>query len=210
MSEHQPVTAEELAEVARLDVTHCTGISAGWCPVHGDCVCPYDEDNGHDFTNEACPLHGTTSAHGDDEEDPPPIARSLILRLAHDLAERTAERDTAQASIRGLIEAMNEAQADRDALARHVERLIREAGDIRADERKRAKDEQDEAVSAAHQRAIDRVEQLEGDNAKLRRIVDDADRVKDENETLRRDLASTRAELKALHDVLSGAKKVST
>jgi hypothetical protein len=131
-----PVTAEELAQIERLDVTRCTGISAGWCPAHGDCVCPYDEDNGHDFTNEACPLHGTTSAHGDDEEEPPPIARSLVLRLARDLA-------TARASIRNLIESLNTAQTDRDAIGDRCLDLGRELEALRAavrvhEERRRA------------------------------------------------------------------------
>lgn len=94
--------------------------------------------------------------------------------------------------------AASEAIAESDALAATVERLIREAGAIRADERKRAKADEDALVSAAHQRAIDRVDLLEGEVAKLRQLVDDADRAKAEH-------AATRDELRRLHDVLSGA-----
>ena len=113
----------------------------------------------------------------------------LARRLAHDLAERTAERD---------------------ALAATVERLIREAGAIRLDERQRAKAEHDSLADQGRLRCERRCEELEDTIARMRRIINDADRVKDENETLRRDLANTRAELQKLHDVLSGAKKVST
>ena len=103
----------------------------------------------------------------------------------HDLAERTAERD---------------------ALAATIERLIREAGAIRLDERQRAKAEHDSLADQGRARCERRCEELEDTIARMRRIIDDADRVKDENETLRRDLTSTRAELKALHDVLSGKR----
>jgi len=39
----------------------CTGISATWCPIHGDCTCADREDlNDYD-----CPLHSSSSDHGD-------------------------------------------------------------------------------------------------------------------------------------------------
>lgn len=42
-------------------MNQCTGISAGWCPIHGDCICkdPYDK-NDYD-----CPLHSESSTHGE-------------------------------------------------------------------------------------------------------------------------------------------------
>jgi len=46
----------------------CTGISANWCPVHGECTCPhYDDnpDNGRTLNDESCPLHSSTSSHGE-------------------------------------------------------------------------------------------------------------------------------------------------
>jgi hypothetical protein len=39
----------------------CTGISASWCPVHGDCTC-VDVDDRNDDT---CPLHAERSTHGE-------------------------------------------------------------------------------------------------------------------------------------------------
>lgn len=97
--------------------------------------------------------------------------------------------------------ALAERTAERAALAATVERLIREAGAIRLDERQRANAEHDADLDRAHQRAIDRADELERDNARLRRLVDDADRAKAEHE-------KTRDELRRLHDVLSGAKKL--
>lgn len=45
------------------EANHCTGISASWCPIHGDCVCPNRED---DLSDPACPLHAPNSSHGED------------------------------------------------------------------------------------------------------------------------------------------------
>jgi hypothetical protein len=42
----------------------CTGLTAVWCPVHGDCVCPR-EDNGDilSMDDALCPLHSPRSEH---------------------------------------------------------------------------------------------------------------------------------------------------
>lgn len=37
----------------------CTGLSATWCPIHGDCKC-----EGEDRASYQCPLHSPTSSHG--------------------------------------------------------------------------------------------------------------------------------------------------
>lgn len=46
---------------------HCTGVSACWCPIHGDCICDRDES----LKDEDCPLHSWNSNHaeGDLHED---------------------------------------------------------------------------------------------------------------------------------------------
>jgi hypothetical protein len=52
------------AKMGRLDIPAghgCTGISAGWCPVCGDCVCKDELDK----NDEACPLHSESSRHGE-------------------------------------------------------------------------------------------------------------------------------------------------
>ena len=38
----------------------CTGVSAAWCPVCGDCKCP---DREQDLDDPRCPLHGSASDH---------------------------------------------------------------------------------------------------------------------------------------------------
>lgn len=50
-------------DIEARDRRDCTGVAASWCPVHGDCTCPYDEDNGRDHSDFHCPLHGDHSAH---------------------------------------------------------------------------------------------------------------------------------------------------
>lgn len=46
----------------------CTGVTATWCPVHGDCVCPpheeYGEDYGRTLNDPGCELHRHDSKHG--------------------------------------------------------------------------------------------------------------------------------------------------
>lgn len=47
----------------------CTGIAASWCPVHGNCSCPRDEEGARTENRSGvdCPLHGLASNHGDAE-----------------------------------------------------------------------------------------------------------------------------------------------
>lgn len=118
-----PVTAEELESVAKLDVAHCTGISAGWCPVHGDCTCPRDGTDTREEQADDCPLHGTASNHGDDEDEPPQIARSLVLRLARDLADArhdlAAEREISARLADRVLDLARELEALRAAVRAH-------------------------------------------------------------------------------------------
>lgn len=65
------------AEADRLEAAACTGLTATWCPTHGDCTCPelFDavdeqgrgigEPQGRDMNDERCPLHATASSHGE-------------------------------------------------------------------------------------------------------------------------------------------------
>lgn len=43
----------------------CTGISAAWCPIHGDCTCGPNEMHEPALCDEHCALHSPTSTHGD-------------------------------------------------------------------------------------------------------------------------------------------------
>lgn len=40
-------------------VTRCTGLTARWCPTHGDCACDPDGD----MNDPTCPLHAPKSTH---------------------------------------------------------------------------------------------------------------------------------------------------
>jgi hypothetical protein len=59
------------AEADRLESTSCTGLTATWCPVHGDCRCPHvyyadgDEPQGRTLNDPACPLHAVSSSHAE-------------------------------------------------------------------------------------------------------------------------------------------------
>lgn len=40
----------------------CTGVSATWCPIHGDCIC---NRGAGEMNSEACPLHCRASTHAE-------------------------------------------------------------------------------------------------------------------------------------------------
>jgi len=52
-----------------MEQPRCTGIAASWCPIHGDCKCPTDENGERWEEDEKCPLHGSGSTHGDDARE---------------------------------------------------------------------------------------------------------------------------------------------
>lgn len=52
-----------LGEARRLESAECTGLSAVWCPVHGDCAC----DSALDDPN--CPLRSPRSIHAEHKDD---------------------------------------------------------------------------------------------------------------------------------------------
>lgn len=128
-SEREAVTDEELAEVERLDTTHCTGVSAGWCPVHGDCTCPRDGTDTREEQSETCPLHGGQSPHGDDTDDAPQIKRSVVLRLAVEVRQGRLWRTLALALIatrgRGNAPEVLRAIDELEQMGEHVPAVVR-------------------------------------------------------------------------------------
>jgi hypothetical protein len=66
------------------EMSVCTGIAATWCPIHGDCTCPFavahPEDAGdysRTWDEPTCPLHGQGSPHAEPD-------RPMIWRLCGD------------------------------------------------------------------------------------------------------------------------------
>ena len=88
--------AQQLLDAATSPNAACTGVSAGWCPIHGDCTCPRPDLAKDD---PKCPLHAVTSTHaeGDGEalrDRAHDLARTVIA-LHAEVARLTAERDRA-------------------------------------------------------------------------------------------------------------------
>lgn len=54
----------------------CTGVSASWCPVCGDCTCPRMSTGERKKESSQCPLHGEKSTHA----DPPKLTPKTVLR----------------------------------------------------------------------------------------------------------------------------------
>ncbi len=44
-----------------IESQQCTGVSARWCPVHGDCACA----DWKDLNDPRCPLHRADSSHAE-------------------------------------------------------------------------------------------------------------------------------------------------
>lgn len=65
--------AGAMAAAHRANTT-CTGLTATWCPVHGDCACPELEgvwgSDGRSMSDPACPLHAITSDHAEKRGTP--------------------------------------------------------------------------------------------------------------------------------------------
>jgi hypothetical protein len=61
--EDTPAALRRLAD--QIESASCTGIAAQWCPVHGTCKCPRNEDCLPQLDDPRCPLHGTTSSHAE-------------------------------------------------------------------------------------------------------------------------------------------------
>lgn len=58
---------------ARGRMIECTGVSARWCPLCGDCNCPELNDGGGwaSLDSPDCPLHAPESRHAEDADDGP-------------------------------------------------------------------------------------------------------------------------------------------
>lgn len=62
-------TAKEVTAALKGKEPSCTGITATFCPVHGECICPRPTDTGYEpleYLNASdCPLHSPSSTHGE-------------------------------------------------------------------------------------------------------------------------------------------------
>lgn len=67
------ITGEALIAAARVGESEgvertkpsCTGLAASWCSIHGDCSCERQDTGERVEESEHCPLHGSSSEHGD-------------------------------------------------------------------------------------------------------------------------------------------------
>lgn len=73
----------------------CTGVSARWCPVCGDCTCPEPERS---MDSERCPLHSRASPHAEGGDSSPSVAVAPedLAALCDALERLAAERDRLQ------------------------------------------------------------------------------------------------------------------
>lgn len=55
----------EKATAPNFQRASCSGITATWCPVHGDCRCPIGENGERSLDDAGCPLHSNDSQHGE-------------------------------------------------------------------------------------------------------------------------------------------------
>lgn len=60
LDEQIEAAQDALANLLRQRNHSCTGVSANWCPIHGDCICREPEESKSD---DDCPLHSAWSDH---------------------------------------------------------------------------------------------------------------------------------------------------
>lgn len=58
-----PTELRRLAD--QIESEQCTGVAAQWCPLHGTCSCPRDDEGApvDGLDSPSCPLHASTSSH---------------------------------------------------------------------------------------------------------------------------------------------------
>ena len=61
-------TWERWARAVPPGAPECTGVAAVWCPRCGDCSCPRLPSGERELEADGCPLHGTSSTHGENPE----------------------------------------------------------------------------------------------------------------------------------------------
>ena len=63
----QLAAALDAQDAAAPELPECTGVTASWCPVHGDCVCARSESGAwvDGQCDPGCPLHAPASDHAE-------------------------------------------------------------------------------------------------------------------------------------------------
>jgi hypothetical protein len=166
----------------------CTGITASWCPVHGDCTCRrYASGERIDGSRRGCPLHDDDSAHGEDDED----AHPAVAELARTRADFANACDVG----RRLEAELARVREERDANMR--------AADVMADSCARVMAERDEARRRAD--ALSQVVQPAW--MLLDRLVEEWDALDDDGVLLRTDYGRGEFE-EMLSEAVSGARPI--
>jgi hypothetical protein len=61
----------------------CSGVTASWCPVHGECACDdRDDAAARTFEDPACPLHAHLSTHANERAERDPVITKVLAELA--------------------------------------------------------------------------------------------------------------------------------
>lgn len=113
----------ELHRAPVLIRSECTGPSATWCPIHGDCRCPHvngDPQQGRTLEDPACPLHALGSLHADDlaETRDGEAARLELTRFIH---EEQGKQEKTSRELRRHLWNLHEAATPRWLQAAHVD-----------------------------------------------------------------------------------------
>jgi hypothetical protein len=74
----------------------CTGLTAFWCPVHGDCTCERTYYGDCCFDSPSCPLHAPQSQHAETHELEG--CREKVTALAEDCGVELSANDHATLS----------------------------------------------------------------------------------------------------------------
>lgn len=138
------LAALDAAEPTRA--AECTGTTAKWCPVHGDCTCPETLPGERTFDDDRCPQHAPTSQHGERERahleapEPGAVLAGIVRAEEHERAALVRERDEALrewALVRStavrLAADLDEARATIEVQGKKIDHLLGMLDTLKAD-----------------------------------------------------------------------------
>jgi hypothetical protein len=65
--EFPTLLGQRIVDRPPAEEARCTGLTATWCPNHGDCKCERDGAGERTLCDERCPMHSTESSHAQGE-----------------------------------------------------------------------------------------------------------------------------------------------
>lgn len=120
MSTENLISADEtqkLLDAATRPNAGCTGVSAGWCPIHGDCLC-------RSLPVTECPLHAADSTHAEGDATALRESAETLARTVIALHAEVARLTTTNVDLLAILEGRTAPPTLREIAAHPGEWLV--------------------------------------------------------------------------------------